>query len=743
MSDSYELSIDVSEHYDFSQKALEKIEQNPWVRHQWPIVYFIHNDTRKLAYVGESTNASSRIKNHLANPQRHVLNKISIIGCDKFNKSATLDIESSLIQYITAEGTFELQNANFGLVNHNYYQQDLYKNLFKQIWEKLIEKKIVTKTLKEIEDSELYKYSPFKSLSEDQYKSAHKILNTLTNNESSTIFVSGSAGTGKTILASYLVKLLKSDVIHLITEELNEDEIREVNFVVDFQRKYPDAKIALVVAMTSLRETLRRVFAKVPGLKKSMVIGPSDVVNSDQLYDLLIVDEAHRLRQYRNIGWMGQFRRNNQLLGLDDSGTELDWIMMKSKNQIFFYDSAQSVKPSDVDSARFNELLNDPKTVMLELKSQMRVRAGNNYIKFIDDLLNVRVNDHYRFRDENYELIVFDHFPDLFKELSDREKTYKFARMIAGYSWKWVSKGVDINNKEVYDIELDGMRFRWNIATKDWINSPTAFNEIGCIHTTQGYDLNYSAVIFGKEIKYNKETNSIKIDRDEYYDSSGINGINDDDILKNYIINIYKTLLYRGIRGTFIYACDKDLREYLKRHIESYSKPGLERKQSAFPFRIIPSEDVKPYVNSIPFINIEVAAGSFSEDQPLEEFTWIEPPFSVSAKEGYFVCRVVGESMNRKIPNGSYCLFKKDPGGSRNGDIVLAESYMIDDPDFGKGYTIKEYHSQKSISEDGWHHSSIILKPLSNNPDYQNIVLKDDEIVKFHIKGIFVKVLNI
>ena len=126
MNLSFELSIEVSEQYDFSKESLTKIEQNTWVKHQWPLVYFIQNDSIKLAYVGESTNASSRIKNHLANPKKStVFNQISIIGSDKFNKSATLDIESKLIQYITSEGTYTLQNGNFGLINHNYYQQDL------------------------------------------------------------------------------------------------------------------------------------------------------------------------------------------------------------------------------------------------------------------------------------------------------------------------------------------------------------------------------------------------------------------------------------------------------------------------------------------------------------------------------------------------------------------------------------------------------------------------------------------
>ena len=312
MSLSFELSIEVSEQYDFTKESLNKIEQNTWVKNQWPLVYFIQNDSIKLAYVGESTNASSRIKNHLANPERCKLDKISIIGSDKFNKSATLDIESNLIQYITAEGTFKLQNGNYGLINHNYYQQDLYKNLFKEVWNKLIEKKFVTKSLTEIENSELFKYSPYKSLNEDQYNSVLEILDGLTSKKTNRIFISGSAGTGKTILATYLMKLLTSDVANIQIEELNDDELREVNYIKEFKSKYPTAKIGLVVAMTSLRESLESVFKKIPGLKSSMIINPSDTFKSKGKYDLLIVDEAHRLRQYKNISWMGVFKKNNQ-----------------------------------------------------------------------------------------------------------------------------------------------------------------------------------------------------------------------------------------------------------------------------------------------------------------------------------------------------------------------------------------------------------------------------------------------
>jgi len=730
------VSIEVSEQYPFNKESLHKIEQNPWVKNMWPLVYFIQNESVKIAYVGESTNALSRFKNHLANPERCKLDRISIVGSDKFNKSATLDIESNLIQYITAEGTYKLQNGNYGLTNHNYYQQDLYKNLFKEVWNKLIERKIVSKSLFEIENSQLFKYSPYKALNEDQHNSVIEILDGLTTKNNNRIFISGSAGTGKTILATYLIKLLNTEVEDYQIDDFNDDEIVQINYIKKFRSKYPNAKIGLVVAMTSLRESLVSVFKQIPGLKSSMVINPSDTFKSSEKYDLLIVDEAHRLRKYKNISWMGAFRKNNQKLGLDDSGTELDWLIANSKNQLFFYDSAQSVKPSDVDAEKFNELLEDKTALRLELKSQMRVKGGNNYIKFVDDLLNVKRLEKYTYNDDSYEILIFDNFNDLYKELEKRENEFGLCRMIAGYSWPWNSspKKTPLPHPNTIDIDLDGLGFKWNSTDKDWINSENAFNEVGCIHTTQGYDLNYSAVIFGKEINYDNKTKEIVIDPNNYFDINGKKGIPDINTLKAYIINIYKTIMYRGIKGTFVYVCNKELREYLKQHIETFEKE--------IPFKILRFNEVKPYVNAIPLIDITVAAGDFSENQIHSDLTWIEPPFNIPVKKGNFVCKVVGESMNKKIPNGSYCLFKKDEGGSREGKIVLVQSYSINDTEFGAGYTVKQYHSIKNVTDEGWSHKSIILKPLSTSDEYSEIVLTGEELTSYTVVGIFDRLIG-
>lgn len=740
---NFELSVQVSDPFPFNLESLNHIESNQWVKNKWPLVYFLKNDDVRKAYIGESNNAALRLKNHLANPKKsNLFQTVNIIGSDKFNKSATLELESRLIQYVNAEGTYTTENLNFGHQNHNYYQQDLYKDLFYTVWEKLIENKIVSKSLLEIENSELFKYSPYKSLNSDQYKSVLEILSKLNNSNGNSIFVSGSAGTGKTILATYLMKLLTSDVNSIEDTEINEDDIYEINLIKEYQQKYPKAKIGFVIAMTPLRETIKKVFSKVPGLKKQMVMSPADTFQLKKRYDLLIVDEAHRLRQYKNISWRGEFKKKNELLGLGNEGTELDWILANSHNQIFFYDAAQSVKPSDIDESKFIELLNKNDTLKLSLKSQMRTKGGNDYITFVDQLLSCDVKLKPDLSSD-FELGYFDTFDILFNKLKIKEEEFGLCRMIAGYSWEWKSdpKRKDNLDLNAIDISLDGLDFQWNKTYEDWITSENSFEQIGCIHTTQGYDLNYAAIIFGLEIDYDPIKNEIVIDKSKYFDKYGKNGITDINDLKSYIINIYKTILFRGIKGVYVYACNKKLKEYLKYNINAVKNFSANIDNYKGP-RIIPFESVKPYVNSVPLYDIKVAASNFTDPQYYQEFRWAELPMQVSPKKGYFIAQVIGESMNKKIPNGAYCLFEEYTAGSRNGEIVLAESTSIQDGDYGSGYTIKEYHSIKNISDDIYLHQSIILKPLSYDDTFEDIVLTEDSLTKFTIRGIFKKVLT-
>lgn len=124
-------------------------------------------------------------------------------------------------------------------------------------------------------------------------------------------------------------------------------------------------------------------------------------------------------------------------------------------------------------------------------------------------------------------------------QIKQREEEGGLSRLIAGYSWEWISS----KNKDAYDIEIGDVKLKWNGTSNDWINSDGAVNEVGCIHTTQGYDLNYSGIIFGNEISYDKDKNEIVIYSENYFDKNGKQSIKDPEELKAFIINIYKTIL--------------------------------------------------------------------------------------------------------------------------------------------------------------------------------------------------------
>lgn len=149
----------------------------------------------------------------------------------------------------------------------------------------------------------------------------------------------------------------------------------------------------------------------------------------------------------------------------------------------------------------------------------------------------------------------------------------------------------------------------------------------------------------------------------------------------------------------------------------------------------------KELKNPIPFYDFYAAAGTFSELQSEKNFILIEGPENSSDKD-YFACRIIGASMNRIIPDGSICVFKPYTGGTRNGKIVLVESRDIQDPDFNSAFTIKTYSSEKSVSEESWGHTSIVLRPNSYDNSYQDIVITEENAGEMRIVGEYVQVLK-
>jgi hypothetical protein len=156
----------------------------------------------------------------------------------------------------------------------------------------------------------------------------------------------------------------------------------------------------------------------------------------------------------------------------------------------------------------------------------------------------------------------------------------------------------------------------------------------------------------------------------------------------------------------------------------------------------IEDKEIKPEAlkNPIPLYDFYAAAGTFSEMQSDKDYTLIEGP--ENSKNDYFACQIIGDSMNRVIPNGSICLFRFPTAGSKNGKIVLIENIDVQDQDFNSAFTIKTYSSEKNITEDEWQHTSIILRPNSFDKSYKNIILNKEDAQGMKIVGEFIKVLD-
>ena len=718
--------------YEFQPGFLSDINNDHYAKNSWPLVYILSDGRTKQAYVGETTDVLSRMSIHLKNDRKSKLTSVHLITSGKFHKSATLDIESNLIKYISGDGQYNLLNGNLGLANHNYFQKnEVYWGIFNSIWDSLRAEGITKHSVNHIDNSDLFKYSPYKSLNREQRDGLQAILTNLLNNKIDNLLVEGGAGTGKTILAIFLFKLLSSEHEDFNFGEFELDESIFIDLVKKLKDKYRDPSMALVVPMASFRETLKKVFKNIKGLSSKMVVGPSEVVNNN--YDILVVDESHRLRRRVNLGtYFGSFDKACKKLGLDKySCSELDWILQKSKKSILFYDGGQSIKPSDTKKEDFDKLKSLKSSSIEQLKSQFRVRGGNAYVDFITRMLNGKMGaDNEQYMSPDYEFLLFDSIDEMANLIKLRDKESGLSRLVAGYSWEWISK----KDPEAYDIEIRSTKLRWNSVSKDWINSKSAVQEVGCIHTTQGYDLNYAGIIFGYEISYDEDKDEIIILKENYYDKNGKQSIEDPDDLKEFILNIYRTILLRGIKGTYVYVCDDKLRSYLSKYIPSANPKKQELKY-------LPFEEVKPFVNSIPVYDLQVAAGEFGDLQSVEDVHWIQLPEDQIPSKDLFACKVIGESMNKVIPNGTICLFRKYDGGSRNGQIVIVEFTDLQDSDSGSCYTIKEYQSKKKTGEDQWEHESIILKPLSMDGSYTDIVLSFDEGASLKVIGIFERVL--
>lgn len=309
-----------------------------------------------------------------------------------------------------------------------------------------------------------------------------------------------------------------------------------------------------------------------------------------------------------------------------------------------------------------------------------------------------------------------------------------------------------------HDFNLDGGNFlaKWNLSEDGnlWILKPDSVHEVGCIHTCQGLELDYVGVIIGPDLivregvvktdasKRSKGDASIKGYKNELGRDAVAARAKADTIIKN----TYRTLMTRGTKGCYVFSTDPETNIYLKSQGVGALLPDLEAIEShkpaiATPFRVLCDEQRTESINAVPLFDLTVAAGAFSQEQWLLDCKWVELPDHLIAKKGFFIAQVVGESMNRRIPNGAWCLFREPDGGSREGKVVLVESRDVQDPNTGR-YTVKRYSSEKQLSVDGWHHQTITLSPESYDSQYHPIRVTGNDAAELRVIGELVAVIG-
>ncbi|TFC84340.1 DUF2075 domain-containing protein [Cryobacterium sp. TMT3-29-2] len=585
------------ERLDFTKEAIRAWAPRDHRNTNWPVVYVL--DDAKAGgkpavrgglndvYVGESRNAAGRMRQHFESSEKQHLSTVRVIVDATFNKSVCLDLESYLIRMLAGDGFYRVLNRNDGITEADYYDRGRYRETFREVFDELRRDGVFTRSIPEIENSDLFKLSPFKALSQDQAVAVDGILEGLFEDleagTDSTIVVQGDPGTGKTVVAIYLLKLLVDIAASAPGDEVDSDSLFSEFFVPGYRELLTDIRIGLVVPQQSLRESIKKVFRKTPGLRPDMVMTAFEVGFADEDFDLLIVDESHRLNQRANQP-SGVQNRNfslitQELFGSDDkTKTQLDWITAKSRHQIFLLDAAQSVRPADVPAELLNSLVLDARLTKRHypLMSQMRVQAGSDYVGYVRRILDAttaisRLQAVGPEVFEGYDFRLFDSLVEMRAEIRRRDAEVGLSRLLAGYAWAWKTK----TDKTAFDIEVGDCQLRWNSTQTDWIASPKSVDEVGSIHTVQGYDLNYAGVIIGPDLRYDARVSKLVIDRGSYFDKKGkennpvLGKIYTDDDLLRFITNIYAVLLTRGIRGTYVYVCDPELRAYLRKFIPS------------------------------------------------------------------------------------------------------------------------------------------------------------------------------
>ena len=378
-------------------------------------------------------------------------------------------------------------------------------------------------------------------LSSEQQAALDEIVSSVRRgrDEKSVVLIQGGPGTGKSVIA--------------------------INALVQFIRD--DARNAIYVTKNAAPRTVYRELLR--GRPDAKQIWPlfrsSDgfAVVEKESFDLIIVDEAHRLVP---VGSRDRAHGKDQIVE----------ILNASKNVVFFVDDSQQITYSDFGTSdKIREICTSMGITPIEfnLTVQFRCHGGKDYLDWVEGMLGLRnYSSPVDLSETTYEVRVFDDPNEMVREIRALDDSNQNCRTLAGYCWDWVSK----KDPAAYDVELPehDFKMRWNdfAAGQQWLLTPNSVNELGCVYTMQGLEGDYMGVILGPNVTIQdgqlvtRPLEQAKTDNLAFLGSS-IRTTKDPSVLARVdflIRNQYRVLLTRGAKGTFIFATNPEVREYIR-----------------------------------------------------------------------------------------------------------------------------------------------------------------------------------
>ena len=279
-------------------------------------------------------------------------------------------------------------------------------------------------------------------------------------------------------------------------------------------------------------------------------------------FDTLIVDEAHRLKMKS-----GMFKNMGE--------NQVKEIINSARTSVFFIDEAQKVTWSDVGEISMIEsqaIAAGALVERMELTSQFRCGGSDDYIAWLDETLGIHADTAHYFSGDKFDFQIFDNPVDMHSMVREKNRANNKSRVVAGYCWDWISK----NKPKLSDITIGefGYKATWNLTSdgSEWIISPKSVEEVGCIHTCQGLEVDYIGVIVGRDLIVRdgvlstdpasraKTDKSLAGYKKEFKEDPVSANLKADEIIRN----TYRTLMSRGMKGCYVYFVDPETAKYFK-----------------------------------------------------------------------------------------------------------------------------------------------------------------------------------